>query len=134
MMAACGFGSSGCLTQAVMGANSPEALALLPMAMTLDLLALGAAGAAKAKMSQASMQLGGPPPNYSNLGYVDPDDWVGECAGPLWCAQHEQMVCEGRPGACECYCEVTPAPSFDGCVQASPLAANPCREPRMAKR
>jgi hypothetical protein len=131
MLAMCGIGSTGCFTQAVMGANSPEALVLLPVAMTFDLIGLAAAGAARSNLRSPP---GGPPPNYANLGFQDPDDWVGECAGPLWCDEHEQFVCEGRPGDCDCWCEVTPAPAFDDCVMASPLAANQCVDPRLAKR
>jgi len=107
---------SGCLSQAVIQSGDVEALPLL--ALTLPLDAIGAAIASAGGSSSSS----GPSASLVaqtpavDLG-PDPEDWVGECSGPLVCDAHEHFVCDGEPGDCNCRCVVTPAPA---CAPATP--------------
>lgn len=37
--------------------------------------------------------------------WQDPDDWVGQCPGPLNCPSYQIMHCRGVAGHCRCSCE-----------------------------
>lgn len=110
--------SSGCATQAVLSSGQPEALALVPFALMFDAFTAGIASAGCGAATYT--------PNYAMLDWQDPDDWVGDCAGPLMCPSHAHFVCEGRARTCNCWCEVTLPEPIDGCVPATPLAKSNC--------
>jgi hypothetical protein len=93
--------SSGCISQAVMNSGDPKALVLLPLTLPLDLGLAALTGGANLR----NVSMSGPTPAYNGMrDWVDPNDWVADCAGPILCPEGAQHRCTGTPGACSCDC------------------------------
>ena len=94
-----GLQSVGCTPAVVQaGADDPRAFALLPVAVIGDLIASGLRGGKSSRPNT--------PPDPSLASWEDPEDWVGECEGPLLCDAPRQFACYGSPGDCYCACEL----------------------------
>jgi len=98
-------GTGGCATASLLEMGDARAMALLPLTLTFDAIHLGILSAGSGRRSSAAA-----PPANPMVGWQDPDDWVGSCAGPLFCPDHKHFVCTGTPDACACECEVTLPP------------------------